>query len=188
MLHVCHYRLRYWNAFFCDFLGNFLCLVTCMSLPLAVLKHGDIRDRHSTWWLHVCHYRLRYWNGFCQRNYNFQSRVTCMSLPLAVLKLSIMSLWIAADDELHVCHYRLRYWNASNAGARGQLCPVTCMSLPLAVLKPPPTLFAQRRIKCAGYMYVITACGIETGNVEPLCITDETCSYMYVITACGIET
>ena len=62
--------------------------------------------------------------------------VTCMSLPLAVLKPDLASY------------------------LRERLLPVTCMSIPLAVLKPSVT---RKDAKSGGgYMYVITACGIET--------------------------
>ena len=60
------------------------------------------------------------------------------------------------------------------------------MSIPLAVLKRTemnlhPILSSTR------YMYVDTACGIETGEVLDD-LTNNRGGYMYVDTACGIET
>ena len=163
-LHVCHYRLRYWNRLL-------LCLrkdgsnvqVTCMSLPLAVLK-------------------LVMWSPCASRT---RPVVTCMSLPLAVLKLRFFIDKIFIVIPLHVCHYRLRYWNAKAFSKTQQRLVVTCMSLPLAVLKHLSFLqlisVEQRIVTCMSLPLAVL-------KQWPPWPNSRTRRYMYVITACGIET
>ena len=85
--------------------------------------------------------------------------LTCTYIPLAVLKPHL-----------------LRRINTS--------CSLTCTYIPLAVLKHSFIVLPLMGIN--PYMYIHTACGIETSGIRTTFVF--TTTYMYIHTACGIET
>ena len=61
LLHVCHYRLRYWNTETFEIVtrhGGYMYVITACGIETAS-ANGIITFNPV---LHVCHYRLRYWN------------------------------------------------------------------------------------------------------------------------------
>ena len=143
------------------FLGPPRHRVTCVLIPLAVLKHD-----YSFPILKPC-------------------EVTCVLIPLAVLKLEGEHS-LCSFRGRHMCPHTA--CGIETCGALPWERPaqeVTCVLIPLAVLKLQKRLTSTKR-NSLRHMCPHTACGIETKSSTPSSfgLSGHMCPH----TACGIET